>query len=92
MITYAIHWLEEQTAIFKKMGIVIDNINTTRHFSFYVDFISSGSFARFILWEDGNCELEVLSITTEKTTFVEHRQLYNEHDIEMAFIDLLRKM
>jgi hypothetical protein len=45
-----------------------------------MDFESSLHLGRITAWESGECELEVLEISSGKVAFLEHHQLTSESE------------
>jgi len=53
--------------------------------SLTIEFENKTRIARFTLWDDKSCMIEIINIDTEKYIINERRELENHSDIEASF-------
>ena len=103
MIEFAEKWLESNASLLDKLSVTI--IETRKYVvteydrsvgkpgvtNFWVDIENTQNLARLTIWETGECDLDVLSITGNNS-WGETRTIGSFSDIDLAFRKLLEKM
>ncbi|PSB58543.1 hypothetical protein C7B77_04265 [Chamaesiphon polymorphus CCALA 037] len=54
-----------------------------------LDFDSTKHIGRVSVWVSGECDMEILDVSTGKTVFYEHHQFTNEDDFHSKYLKLV---
>ena len=75
--TYLIHWFNKKRISWLQRGIeatvTLPAINSDSN-SVRIDFDSRDSIGRITVWESGECDLEILLVSSEETILWKHHQ------------------
>ena len=73
------HWFDEQKAPMARVGINLEYVENANEASksARIEFDSDALFGRATLWENGLCDLEILSVETGEQVLYQHHEEVN---------------